>query len=215
MSGIDLQKKLLSMHAIIPIIFITGHGDVPLAVEAMRDLNLYKPPGVAETIEADLSECAGADVGVALQREPASEGAGIARFPGFCLDTLTVQCDATAVEPESLASEGPERVTEDLHTHVLRSLCPVTHQPDIGSVLVSYTGPRIDREGLLQYIVSFRQHEDFHEACVERMFVDILERCQPEKLSVYARYQRRGGIDINPFRSNFETDVANTRLWRQ
>jgi 7-cyano-7-deazaguanine reductase len=67
----------------------------------------------------------------------------------------------------------------------------------------------------LRYIVSYRQHKDFHEACVERMFVDILTRCRPQHLTVYARYQRRGGIDINPFRSNFEADPPNTRLWRQ
>ena len=82
-------------------------------------------------------------------------------------------------------------------------------------MLITYSGPRIDREGLLRYIVSFRQHEDFHESCVERMFIDILQRCQPAKLTVYARYQRRGGIDINPFRSNFEDEAPNTRLWRQ
>ena len=92
---------------------------------------------------------------------------------------------------------------------------PVTDQPDMGSVLISYSGPRIDRAGLLRYIVSFREHNDFHEACVERMFIDILERCEPTQLTVYARYQRRGGIDINPFRSNFEHDPPNVRLWRQ
>jgi 7-cyano-7-deazaguanine reductase len=85
----------------------------------------------------------------------------------------------------------------------------------MGSIMISYQGPRIDREALLRYIVAYRQHKDFHESCVERMFIDILERCQPEKLTVYARYQRRGGIDINPFRSNFEEDPPNARLWRQ
>ncbi len=170
---------------------------------------------VAEAIGGDLAECAGAEVDVSLQREPSKSGEAVAELPGACLDTLRLRCDATAVEPDLLRSEPGEIVAEDLHTHLLRSLCPVTQQPDIGSVLVSYRGPRIDREGLLRYIVSFRQHEDFHESCVERMFIDILERCQPERLTVYARYQRRGGIDINPFRSNFETEAPNTRLWRQ
>ena len=170
---------------------------------------------VAEAIEGDLSECAGTDVDVSLQKEPPAVSDGFAELPGTCLDTLRVVCEATTVDPTLLTNESSEVVTEDLHTHLLRSLCPVTDQPDTGSVLVSYTGPRIDREGLLRYIVSFRRHEDFHEACVERMFVDILSRCGPEKLTVYARYQRRGGIDINPFRSNFETDAPNLRLWRQ
>ena len=102
-----------------------------------------------------------------------------------------------------------------LHSHLLRSLCPVTDQPDIGSVLIAYAAAASTAAGLLRYIVSYRQHNDFHEACVERMFVDILEACSLQKLSVYARYQRRGGIDINPFRSNFEDDPPNLRLWRQ
>ncbi len=91
----------------------------------------------------------------------------------------------------------------------------MTSQPDIGSVQISYRGPKIDRASLLRYIVSFRRHNEFHETCVERMFVDILARCQPETLSVHARYQRRGGIDINPFRSSRDERPMNLRLWRQ
>lgn len=91
----------------------------------------------------------------------------------------------------------------------------MTSQPDIASVLFEYTGPRIDRAALLRYIVSFRQHRDFHEACVERMFLDIKNQCGAERLSVYARYQRRGGIDINPYRTDGDTEAANLRLWRQ
>ncbi|MGH8222753.1 MAG: NADPH-dependent 7-cyano-7-deazaguanine reductase QueF, partial [Woeseiaceae bacterium] len=107
------------------------------------------------------------------------------------------------------------RVSEELHSHLLRSLCPVTGQRDFGSVLLRYRGPRIDRGGLLRYLVSYREHGDFHEACVERMFVDVKTRCAPEALTVYARYNRRGGLDINPFRSDFETAADNIRLWRQ
>lgn len=170
---------------------------------------------VAETVQADLENCTGAAVEVTLRRESSTDGSRIARLPGYCLDGLKVACDARTVDPGLLRSYPEEVVSEDLYTHLLRSRCPVTHQPDSGSLLVAYRGPRLDREGLLRYIVSFRQHEDFHESCVERMFVDILEHCRPEKLTVYARYQRRGGIDINPFRSNFEDDVPNARLWRQ
>ena len=114
-----------------------------------------------------------------------------------------------------LAADPDAIVREDLYSHLLRGLCPVTNQPDSGSILVSYRGPQIDREALLKYIVSYREHNDFHENCVERMYVDIMARCQPEQLTVYARYHRRGGIDINPFRSNFEDDPPNVRLWRQ
>jgi len=170
---------------------------------------------VAETVEADLEDCTGAGVQVRLRRASSTDGSRIARLPGSCLDVLQVTCDASEVDPGLLHSDPDDVVAEDLYTHLLRSMCPVTHQPDSGSLLVTYKGPRIDRAGLLRYIVSFRRHEDFHENCVERMFVDILARCRPDKLTVYARYQRRGGIDINPFRSNFEDDVPNVRLWRQ
>ena len=114
-----------------------------------------------------------------------------------------------------LRADPDDIVEECLHTHLLRSLCPVTGQPDLGSLQICYRGPRIDPAALLRYVVSFREHNDFHEACVERIFVDVLERCAPGKLTVFARYQRRGGIDINPYRSNADDKAENRRLWRQ
>ena len=170
---------------------------------------------VAETIEQDLSVCVGADVEVRMGGARVLYGAVVSRLPGTCLDDLRVECTAYDVDAGLLNADAGNIVQEDLYSHLLRSLCPVTNQPDSGSVLVSYKGPQIDRESLLRYIVSFREHNDFHENCVEKMFIDILERCQSEKLTVYARYHRRGGIDINPFRSNFEDDAPNVRLWRQ
>jgi 7-cyano-7-deazaguanine reductase len=165
-----------------------------------------------EMVTTDLRACTGTDI--QLHLHSSANDAAIEEFPGISIDSTDVQCDAYDVDASLLEVED-EIVNETLHSNVLRSLCPVTNQPDMGSVLISYRGPRISHAGLLQYIVSFREHNDFHEACVERMFIDILERCEPEQLTVYARYQRRGGIDINPFRSNFESDPANTRLWRQ
>lgn len=170
---------------------------------------------VAESLESDLSALTGSDVSVQLRPPSAAGDAKFDCLPGRCLDDARISCSATAVDPELLRADPNHLVSEDLHSHLLRSLCPVTAQPDSGSILVSYEGPRIDHAALLRYIVSYRQHADFHETCVERIFVDILERCRPGKLGVYARYQRRGGIDINPFRSNFESEVPNIRLWRQ
>ena len=165
-----------------------------------------------EMITTDLCACTGTDIQLHLRR---SDGdAAIEEFAGICIDSSDATCDVFDVDA-SLLETDEETVSETLHSNVLRSLCPVTDQPDMGSVLISYSGPRIDRAGLLRYIVSFREHNDFHEACVERMFIDILERCEPTQLTVYARYQRRGGIDINPFRSDFESVPPNTRLWRQ
>jgi 7-cyano-7-deazaguanine reductase len=136
-------------------------------------------------------------------------------LPGRCLDALSVTCDTWELDAGLLQADPGTIVEEDLYTHLLRSLCPVTQQPDFGSVSVHYRGPRIDPASLLRYVVSFRQHEDFHEACVERMFADISRCCKPERLSVYAHYQRRGGIDINPYRSNFDEQPRDLRLWRQ
>jgi 7-cyano-7-deazaguanine reductase len=139
----------------------------------------------------------------------------IADFAGDCIDDLDVEIDDGSVDANLLQIDVEDSIEESLHSHLLRSNCPVTNQPDMGSVLIRYRGPKIDRASLLEYIVSYRQHNDFHEACVERMFVDIKARCNPEKLTVYARYNRRGGLDINPFRSDFETSAENLRLWRQ
>lgn len=170
---------------------------------------------VVETIEQDLSVCVGADVDVRTASAGSVYGPIISRLPGVCLDHLRVACSAYDVDAGLLHANADNVVREDLYSHLLRGLCPVTNQPDSGSLLVSYRGPQIDRESLLQYIVSYREHNDFHENCVERMFVDIMARCQPQQLTVYARYHRRGGIDINPFRSNSEDSPPNIRLWRQ
>ena len=170
---------------------------------------------VAGMISRDLSGIAGADVAVNIAPASQSSTGQIVNLPGDCIDILDVQIDSTSVDAGLLSIAGVEPVAEELHSHLLRSNCPVTNQPDLGSVLVRYQGPAMDRESLLKYIVSFRQHNDFHETCVERMFIDIKARCGPDKLTVYARYNRRGGLDINPFRSDFETTAENLRLWRQ
>jgi len=167
---------------------------------------------LAGTIAGDLSSSTGSDVQVRLHES--KQDTAIHDFDGICIEEFDTQCDSYAVDA-SLLRAGNGHATETLHSHLLRSLCPVTDQPDLGSVLVKYTGPGIDPVGLLRYIVSYRQHNDFHEACVERMFLDITARCRPEQLTVYARYQRRGGIDINPFRSNFESAPVPGRLPRQ
>ena len=170
---------------------------------------------VGKTIAKDLSACVGGPIEVHIALVTETEANTALRLPGACLDTLEVSCNAWDVDAALLTSDPKVRIQEQLHSHLLRSLCPVTGQPDMGSLAIHYHGPKIDHSGLLRYIVSFREHPGFHEACMERMFVDILEHCNPEKLSIHARYQRRGGIDINPFRSNFEDHPRNLRLWRQ
>jgi 7-cyano-7-deazaguanine reductase len=133
-----------------------------------------------------------------FDREPLQE------LDGLNLDRLDVECTRYTPAPDLLRADADEAsVTEVLTSHLLKSNCLVTGQPDWGSVQISYTGPQIDQEGLLQYLVSFRNHNEFHEQCVERIFMDIWSRCKPAKLAVYARYTRRGGLDINPFRTSY------------
>lgn len=170
---------------------------------------------VRATIESDLSACAGTPVNVYVMPIARIEARSVSRLAGTLLDNLEVKCTDWEVDPELLVADASTIVSEDLHTHLLRSLCPVTAQPDIGSLQISYRGPRIDHAGLLRYIVSYRQHSDFHESCIERMFVDLLARCAPRELTLQAHYLRRGGIDINPFRTNADEALRGTRLWRQ
>jgi 7-cyano-7-deazaguanine reductase len=146
-----------------------------------------------------------------FDREPIHE------LDGLSLDRLDVECSRYTPAPELLRVAQLEApVTEVLTSNLLKSNCLVTGQPDWGSVRISYSGVPIDQEGLLQYLVSFRNHNEFHEQCVERIFMDIWTRCKPLRLSVYARYTRRGGVDINPFRTSYAQALPpNTRTARQ
>ncbi|NKB46612.1 MAG: NADPH-dependent 7-cyano-7-deazaguanine reductase QueF [Legionellales bacterium] len=162
----------------------------------------------------DLTQTAGAAVQVRLHAIDSPNYFILSNLPGDCLDGLPIAVTDYQPKPQFLQT-APTLVTESLHSHLFRSNCPITHQPDWGSICIRYTGPQIHREGLLQYIISYRQHPEFHEHCVERLFMDILQHCQPTQLTVYARFTRRGGLDINPFRSNFEAPYGNLRLIRQ
>ena len=146
-----------------------------------------------------------------FDREPVHE------LDGLSLDRLDVECSRYTPAPDLLrVAEAEAPVTEVLVSNLLKSNCLVTGQPDWGSVQISYSGAPIDQEGLLQYLVSFRNHNEFHEQCVERIFMDIWTRCKPQRLSVYARYTRRGGLDINPFRTSYPQPLPqNTRMARQ
>ena len=146
-----------------------------------------------------------------FDREPVHE------LDGLNLDRLDLDCDRYEPAPELLSANHAEApVTETLVSHLLKSNCLVTGQPDWGSVRIHYTGAQIDQAGLLRYIVSFRNHNEFHEQCVERIFMDIWRRCQPSRLEVYARYTRRGGLDINPWRSSHPgKPPVNVRTARQ
>ena len=140
----------------------------------------------------------------------------LSNFKGVCLDDLDIHCDTYLVDHTFLKTEN-KNVKETFYSHLLKSNCLVTHQPDWGSIQIKYQGRKINREGLLRYLVSYRNHNEFHEQCIERIFMDIMRICKPKSLAVYGRYTRRGGIDINPFRTtskNFRA-VKQIRLYRQ
>ncbi|MGB3071453.1 MAG: NADPH-dependent 7-cyano-7-deazaguanine reductase QueF [Ottowia sp.] len=144
-----------------------------------------------------------ASVGVRLVAPEEFDQEPLQELDGLNLDRLDIECDRFEPAPDLLSSAQDEQpVEETLTSRLLKSNCPVTGQPDWGSVQIRYIGPQIDQAGLLKYIISFRGHDEFHEHCVERMFTDIWARCRPAKLSVYARYTRRGGLDINPWRTS-------------
>ena len=171
---------------------------------------------VETTLTADLSAAAGAPVSTKIEVLSSRPQVSVAYPQGILLDTLDIACDAYQPAPQQLVAVNAENVEEILYSHLLKSNCLVTGQPDWAMVVIRYRGRPIDHAGLLRYIVSFRNHNEFHEQCVERIYCDIQRQCAPQALSVYARYTRRGGLDINPFRSSGEFAAPdNVREVRQ
>lgn len=171
---------------------------------------------VAETLRRDLSAVAGAPVGVRVRSLAEMAADGIATAPGQCIDELDIQVPDYAQPRAGLLRCDPARqASEVLHSHLLKSNCPVTGQPDWGTLVVDYQGAALDHASLLEYVVSFRQHQDFHEQCVERIYLALRALLQPQRLVVYARYVRRGGLDINPYRSSEALPLDTRRLVRQ
>ncbi len=193
-----------------------------LYLNSFNQTRFERSEQVLDAMQRDLSACAGETVSLTLIHAHEFTKMRIGDLPEraqveysqYLLDDLDIEIDDYELQASRL-SVGKQWVSESLVSHLLKSNCLITNQPDWGSVLIKYTGKQIDHENLLRYLISFRQHNEFHEQCVERIFYDILRYCQPEKLTVYARYTRRGGLDINPFRSNFELPYANIRLARQ
>jgi len=186
-------------------LYLNGFAQEPLA----------SAEALCTVLQRDLSAAAGATVAVTLH--PARTAAHVfADLDGTSIDELPITLDDYGPpKADYLRADAGASVEETLVSDLLRSNCPVTGQPDWGSVQIAYRGAPIDREGLLRYLVSFRTHTEFHEQCVERIYTDVTARCAPERLSVYARYTRRGGLDINPFRSSVPAVPQNLRGARQ
>lgn len=169
---------------------------------------------VQSLISQDLSACAKEHVQVKIFNPHEFKSFNLSTLDAFSLDEIDIEIDNYQLRPDVLFTHD-EIIEESLCSDLLKSNCLITNQPDWGSVLIRYQGQKIDHEALLRYLISFRQHNEFHEQCVERIFCDIMRYCSPKLLTVYARYTRRGGLDINPFRSNFETIYPEFRLARQ
>ncbi|OZI72288.1 NADPH-dependent 7-cyano-7-deazaguanine reductase QueF [Bordetella genomosp. 12] len=173
-----------------------------LYLNSFNQTRLANAQALRERLETDLSAAAGAAIEMDFILPQRFDTLRIVELDGITLDKLDVDIDRYDPAPELLRCAAGEIVEETLVSRLLKSNCPVTGQPDWGSVQIAYRGRPIDRAALLKYIISFRQHAEFHEHCVERIFCDLMRACQPEQLAVYARYTRRGGLDINPWRSN-------------
>ncbi len=196
--------------------FLIESKSFKLYLNSLNNTHFHSFDEVKETLKTHLSKAAGANVSVQID-ELRKSLPQIGQLEGTYLDHLDIECSDYTPRPDFLTASG-DWVEETLCSDLLKSNCLVTGQPDWGSLQIRYSGKKIQHEGLLKYIVSLRNHHEFHEQCVERIFMNILKNCQPEKLSVYARYTRRGGLDINPYRSNYkgsEANVNRARLIRQ
>ncbi|WP_110458686.1 NADPH-dependent 7-cyano-7-deazaguanine reductase QueF [Shewanella algidipiscicola] len=172
---------------------------------------------VQQTLTDDLCACAQGEISVKVIEPKHFGSQRIVELPGTCIDDLDIEVDDYHFSSDYLIDSTDDKsiVAETLTSNLLKSNCLITSQPDWGTVMIRYQGPKIDREKLLRYLISFRQHNEFHEQCVERIFVDLKKLCHCAKLTVYARYTRRGGLDINPYRSEFENPPESHRLARQ
>jgi 7-cyano-7-deazaguanine reductase len=210
----------------VAIATITVPADSPNIIESKSFklyLNSFNQTRLANTdalltlLRDDLSNAVGAPLHIKLTTPENFDSVKMGELEGLPLDRLDIEIDQYTPSPALLSASHDEApVEETLVSHLLKSNCLVTGQPDWASVQIVYAGPQVDQEGLLKYLIGFREHNEFHEQCVERIFVDILRQCRPSKLAVYARYTRRGGLDINPWRANFSTGKPmNLRTARQ
>ncbi len=198
----------------VAIATITAPADSPNIIESksfklylnsFNQTRLANSEAVLELLRKDISDGFGAPVHINLLPQEAFSSLQMGELDGLLLDRLDVEISQYTPDPTLLraASQADAPVEEKLVSHLLKSNCLVTGQPDWASVQIHYVGPQIEQEGLLKYLIGFREHNEFHEQCVERIFMDVLRQCAPQRLAVYARYTRRGGLDINPWRSNF------------
>lgn len=220
LSWLNLKGKpnvaILECHVPITSKNLIESKSFKLYLNSFNQTKFASAEDVRQVLQADLSACAGEPVEVKLILPEQFSSLQFQEFNGTLLDSLDVEIDQYSPNTQYLTvAKNETGVEETLVSHLLKSNCLITSQPDWASIQIRYEGKAIEHEGLLKYLISFRQHNEFHEQCVERIYNDIMQHCQPDKLTVCARYTRRGGLDINPFRSNYEAPYANHRQARQ
>ena len=220
LSWLNLKGKpnvaILECHVPITSKNLIESKSFKLYLNSFNQTKFASAEDVRQVLQADLSACAGEPVEVKLILPEQFSSLQFQEFNGTLLDSLDVEIDQYSPNTQYLTvAKNVTGVQETLVSHLLKSNCLNTSQPDWASIQIRYEGKAIEHEGLLKYLISFRQHNEFHEQCVERIYNDIMQHCQPDKLTVCARYTRRGGLDINPFRSNYEAPYANHRQARQ
>ena len=187
-----------------------------LYLNSMNQMKFESKDEILSFIKNDITKCAEGNVKIILTELKDLYEQGFSSFSGLLLDDLDITVDSYDPNPFLLAAKkdaGP--ISETLYSHLLKTNCPVTNQPDWASIMIRYTGQPIDKICLLRYIISYRNQQDYHEQCVERIYSDIFAYCAPIELEVYARYTRRGGLDINPYRSSKKIDPPLIRISRQ
>ena len=220
LSWLNLKGKpnvaILECHVPITSENLIESKSFKLYLNSFNQTKFASAEDVRQVLQADLSACAGEPVEVKLILPEQFSSLQFQEFNGTLLDSLDVEIDQYSPNTQYLTvAKNETGIQETLVSHLLKSNCLITSQPDWASIQIRYEGKAIEHEGLLKYLISFRQHNEFHEQCVERIYNDIMQHCQPDKLTVCARYTRRGGLDINPFRSNYEAPYANHRQARQ
>lgn len=220
LSWLNLKGKpnvaILECHVPITSENLIESKSFKLYLNSFNQTKFASAEDVRQVLQADLSACAGEPVEVKLILPEQFTSLQFKEFEGTLLDSLDVEIEQYSPNTQFLAvAKSGAEVKETLISNLLKSNCLITSQPDWASIQIRYEGKAIEHEGLLKYLISFRQHNEFHEQCVERIYNDIMQHCQPDKLTVCARYTRRGGLDINPFRSNYEAPYANHRQARQ
>lgn len=215
LSWLDLKGKpeVRIMHFVVPADskFLIESKSVKLYLNSFNNTKFATEEKIHFLIKSDLSKTAGSVVKVYINKLSYYKNQTLNIFEGVLLDKLPVEISQYQVNSELLKIDLNNRgqiVEEVLYSNLLKSNCLVTGQPDWASIQISYKGKKIDHQSLLKYLISYRNHNGFHEECIERIFVDILEKCQPEVLTIFAKYTRRGGVDISPFRTTLDIKSA-------